>query len=629
MLCLFCVLPSFLAAPKVQAGNKPFPGVMDFLEKQYASPFLVAGKVYEVSGDRLLFSQADVPLETGRLLRVCEHKPGVSPILQSGIAWIQVDAIFADKVLARITQGTASAIKPKDLILTPASPTIYLYTNITGKQGFDHYRQLLTALLNAQFQVKEVSGDTIAGKPESSDVLLRLEWEAGQLVCGLIRLDDGRLLYSETLAYPEAVQTRFPSGHLLAQTVYLPTRAPAAPLAQPSAVPEVSRLATAEPSVQTPKPLAMPVRKPAAPSVQPPAVSEEPGPEPAGPSFQTSKYLEKAEFHRLSKPFLRVQSCDLEGDGKGELAFLSQEAVVIYGFKNDRLIRKLSFRFDKDNYFPIHLHAVDIDGRKGDELLVTLAEPSEILDKKDSRLCSMILTLQKATLHPIIKNWPYYLRVILDRHGRTVALAQSRGGYEPFTGPISMLRWNSAQKTVELGGPYNPARGVYSIYQFNLVPDDPQRVMILEPNNNLNGYFAPEETLEATGIRNYGDFHALAYPIKLEKPEIIGGFDTKTFREIYAPRRFELRPAFDGQSFIIYKERTGSDDILKNAAKKVWGSHGVDQVVGVKWTGQQIVETWKSKELSKNILDFTFTQDSDRILVLYEEEKGCALEALR
>ena len=54
----------------------------------------------------------------------------------------------------------------------------------------------------------------------------------------------------------------------------------------------------------------------------------------------------------------------------------------------------------------------------------------------------------------------------------------------------------------------------------------------------------------------------------------------------------------------------------------------MDQVVGVKWAGEQIVETWQSKKLSKNILDFTFTQDSDRILVLYEEEKGVALEAL-
>ena len=629
ILCLFCVLPFFLSAPQAQARNEPFPGLTDFLKKQYASPFQVAGKVYEISGDRLLFSKSDVPLETGRLLQVCEHKPGVSSALQSRVAWIQVEAFFADKVLARITGGTASAIKAKDLILTSAAPVIYLYTNITGKQGFKQYRQLLTALLDARFQVKEVSGDTIAGKPESSDLLLRLEWEAGQLVCGLTRLDDGGLLYSEALSYPDVVQTRFPSGHLLAQTVYLPARTPAAPLAQPSPAPEASRLATAGPSIQTPKPSSMPVRAPATPSVQPPPVSEKPRSEPAGPTFQTSKPIEKADFHRLSEPFFRVQSCDLEGDGKGELAFLSQEAVVIYGFETGQLVRKMSHRFDKDNYFPLHLHAVDIDGRKGDELLVTLVEPSQALDKKDSRLCSIILTLQKATLHPLVKSWPYYLRVIRDRHGRAVALSQSRGDYEPYADSIRLLRWNSTNKKVELGEPYRPARGVYSIYQFNLVPEDPQRVMILEPNNNLNGYFAPEETLEATGIRNYGDFHELAYPIKLEKDEMIGGFDKKTFREVYAPRRFELRPAFDGQSFIIYKERTGSGGLLKSAVKKVWrGSQGVDQVVGVKWEGEQIVETWKSKELSKNILDFTFSQDSDRILVLYEEEKGCALEAL-
>jgi len=607
------VLPFFLAAPRAQAQNEPFPGLMDFLEKQYASPFQVAGKVYEVSGDRLLFSKTDVPLEIGRLLRVCEHKPGVSPALQSRIAWVQVEAIYPDKVMARITQGEASAIKPQDVILTPSVPMIYLYTNITGKQGFKHYRQLLTALLDARLQVKEVSGDTIAGKPESSDLLLRLEWEAEQLVCGLTRLDGGRLLYSEVLSYPDVIRTAFPSGHPLGQTVSMVARAPVAPSVQPSIEPSI------EPSSQPP----------VQPSLQPPPMPEVTRSIPAGPSFQTPKPLEKAEFHRLSESYLRVQSCDLEGDGKGELAFLSQKAVVIYGFETGQLIRKLSHKFDKNTYFPIHLHAANIDGHKGDELLVTLAEPSETLDKKDSRLCSTILTLQKSTFHPLVKNWPYYLRVIRDRHGRAVALAQSQGAYEPYAGSIRLLRWNSNDKTVELGGPYRPARGIYSIYQFNLVPEDPQRVMILEPNNNLNGYFAPEETLEATGIRNYGDFHELAYPIKLEKAEVLGGFDTKTFREIYAPRRFELRPAFDGQSFIIYKERTGSGGgMLQSAVKKVLSSKGVDQVVGVKWSGQQIVETWKSKELSKNILDFTFSQDSDRILVLYEEEKGCALEAL-
>ena len=628
-LCLFCVLPFFLATPRAQARKEPFPGLMAFFEKQYASPFQVAGKVYEVSGDKLLFSKTDVPLEIGRLLRVCEHKPGVSPVLQSKIAWIQVEALYADKALARITQGAAIAIKPQDIILTPPAPMIYLYTNITGKQGFADYRQLLTALLNAHLQVKEVPGDAIAGKPESSDLLLRLEWEAGQLVCGLTCLDNGRLLYSQALPYPDAVRTQFSSGHPLKQTVVMAVRTPATLSAQPSPAPEESRSVSAGPSFQTPKPLSTPVRAPVVPSVQPPPVPEASLSEPAGPSFQTPKPLEKAEFHRLSEPYRRVQSCDLEADGKGELAFLSQEAVVIYGFQNGQLVRKLSYRFDKDGYFPLHLHAADIDGRKGDELLVTLAEPSQSLEKKDNRLCSIILTFNKGALHTLVKNWPHYLRVIRDRHGRSVALAQPRGDYEPYAGPIRLLRWNPTDKKAELGEPYRPARGIYAIYQFNLVSEDSQRVMILEPNNNLNGYFAPEETLEATGIRNYGDFHELAYPIKLEKAEIIGGFDTKTSREIYAPRRFELRPAFDGQSFIIYKERTGRGGMLKNAVKKVWrGSQGVDQVVGVKWAGEQIVETWKSKELSKNILDFTFTQDSDRILVLYEEEKGCALEAL-
>lgn len=601
---------------------------MDFLAKQYASPFRLAGNVYEVSGDRLLFSKTDVSLETGRLLQVCEHKPGISHALQSRLAWIQVEAVFADNVLARIIERTGRVINPRDLVLTPAPPTIYLYTNIAGKHGFKLYRQLLTDLLKARFQVKEVSGETLSGKPQSSDVLLRLEWEAGHLICGLTRLYDGSLLYSEGRPYPEVVQTQFPAGHLLAQTEYLPPRSPAAPSASTSAIPKASGPVSVESGDRTFEPLAMPVRTPAEPSVQSPSMTEKARSEPARPSFQTPKPIEETGFYKLSESFVRVQSCDLEGDGDVELAFLSQEAVVIYRFETGRLLRKLSYRFDKDDYFPIHLHVVDIDDRRGDELLVTLAEPAEILDKKDSRLCSMILTHQNDTLHPILKNWPYYLRVIRDRDGRAAALAQPRGDYEPYTGPILSLGWNVANNTAALGGPYRPARNIYAIYQFNLVPNDPQRVMILEPNNNLSGYYTPEETLEATGVRNYGDFHELAYPIKLEKDEFIGGFDTKTFQEIYAPRRFELIPSFAGQSFIIYKERSGEGGLLQGAVQKVMASKGVDQVAGVKWLGQQIVETWKSKKISKNILDFTFTQDPPRILVLYEEEKGCALEAL-
>ena len=353
---------------------------MTFLEKQYASPFQVAGKVYEVSGDRLLFSKTDVPLEIGRLLRVCEHKPGASPVLQPRIAWVQVEALFADKVLARITQGEASTIKPQDIILTPSVPMIYLYTNITGKQGFKDYRQILTALLDARFQVKEVTGDVIVGKPESSDLLLRLEWEAGQLVCGLTGFEGGRLLYSEALAYPDVVGTSFPSGHPLGQTVSIPLRTAAAPFIQPSIEP------SSRPPVQ-------PSLQPSLQhSVKPPPVPEASRSVPAGPSFQTPKPIEKADFHKLSESYLRVQTCDLEADGKGELAFLSQKAVVIYGFENGHLVRKMSYRFDNDRYFPLHLHVVDIDGLKGDELLITLSEPYQSLDKKDNRLCSIILT---------------------------------------------------------------------------------------------------------------------------------------------------------------------------------------------------------------------------------------------
>ncbi len=575
----FCwvLIGSFIFSAEAQ--ESPFPGLMIYLEKQYASPFQVAGKVKELSENRLLFSRGNIPLERGQRLWICEHRPGISPPLQRRVARIRVEVLFSDSVLGRVEQVVGRPIEPDDWVLTPPAPAIHLFSNIEAKHTFLPYQQLLKSLIAARFQVQEVAGDTLMAQPDAPDLLLRLEGEAGHLVCQLIPLTGGQVLYSESLPYQGKIRISFPPGHALRRIAPMPVIAPPVPPAQTK------------------------------------------------PSFKTLRPLEKTDFYQLPEPYLRVVHCDLEGDAQPEQAFLGKKGVVIYRLEKERLIEKARYPFIKKNYLPLHLHAMDLDGDGGDEILVTLAEPVRTLDKTDNHLCSQILTFKDGKFQAWIKNWPYYLRVIQDRKGRRVALAQAEGNYEQYAGPIYQVLWNQRTEKVKLGGLYKPATGIYSIYQFNLVPEDAQRVIILEPNDDLNGYSVPSERVEVSGVRNYGRFSELAYPLKLEKDQYLGGFDKKTYRDVYAPRRFELRAGFDGQSFLIYKERGGG--MIKSALKRVWGSaQGMDQVVGVKWMDHRIIESWQSKKLAKDILDFTFVEDPDRILVLYRDGDGYALEAL-
>ena len=582
---------SGLTVLNVHAAEDPFKGLIDYLCKQYANPYEIVGKVNETSKSRILFIKKDHKFETGRRLWVVDHKKGISPPLQERIATIRVDAVFSETVLARVEELVGRQIEQKDLVLIPPVPLIHFYTNIEDKHAFPPYQKLLRSLLDAHFQVMEVTEDTILTKPGEDGLILRLEGEAGHLICLLTPLPGNRVLYSESLAEQGAFQISFDTGHTLNRLVPRLVNVTAAPAAEipPSAITAPRK--TIKHSFQRPEP------------------------------------VEKTDFYRLPEPYFRVVTWDPDGIGQQDLAFLGEDGLVIYRLENGQLVEKIKHEFKK-KYFPLHLHKIDLDGDGGQELLVTLAEKAINMDKEDNRLVSQIVSFKKGQLQTLVHDWPYYLRVIKARNNKCVALAQAGGAYDQYSGPVYRVLWNKTAKKVETGSIYKPANNIHSIYQFNLIPGDLERVIILEPSADLHGYFTPTERVESSGERNYGNYMEIAYPIKLEKDVYVGGFDKKTSQEIYVPRRFEIKPEFDNQAFLLYKERRGGIvGMVSGGLKKLVGySHGIDQVVGVKWIEKRILETWQSRKLTKDVIDFTFLKDPARIMILYRDGDGYALE---
>ena len=591
------------------AQTSRFPGIVSSLKAEYGVPFQVTGRVKEVSQDKILFQKKSDShnVNVGQRLWACDHKKGVSPHLQKKIAWVKVEAMFSQTVMASVEQIMERNVQPGDWILNPPSPLVHVYSNINSKHGFPPYQNLIKDLLNAGFQIKEIQRDVLPRGLGDNDLLLRLESSPGHLICRLIQGQKGKLLFYKVMENGVEVTTAFPVDHEIqiqpsqpqkqqsAAAASTGTESPGAVLSAPSTMPR----ADGQKDIKT----------------SPPSWAKapiEPG------------HRENNDFYRLNKAYLKITACDLEGDGISELAMLNEKGVAVFEFSGSGLTEKLSYKFNKNKVFPLNLQAMDIDHDGTDELFVSLAEPADILDKKDSRLCSEILTLSSNTLLPMVQDWPFYLNVISNRAEQRVALAQKKGEFTQYGGAICRITWNANSGQPEISGKYEPAAGVYSIYQFNLLPDDARRIIVLEQNNDLHGYFVPEERVEASGPRNYGEFKEAGYPLKLEQDQYMGGFsDKKTFQTVYAPRRFELMPQYDDQSFLIYKER--STTLLKKIFKS---NNGKDQIVGVKWNGNRLVETWKSKKFARDLLDFTFLCTPRQLMVLYRDDEGCVVESL-
>jgi len=593
-----------------------FPELMTFLESEYASPFEMAGTVKELSENRLIFTKTDMNLKKGRLLWVCENRPEISPVLQPRVALIKVEAVFKQMVIASVLEMEKNAIKIDDNVVTPPPPVIHVYTNIKDKLGTNAYQDLINALLVKNMQVKEISEDILDPSPEQSDLLLRLEYTADQLVCRCVTPREERLLFYKTISSSNPMETIFPPGHKLKKY-----EKKSALATRDSGVSPEKKSVSGEyrsdfkRAAQTSE-----ISGPAAPQDQKEISSD----------FQKASTPDPTEFHRLSKMYYRSVACDLNGDGSQELALLHESGIDIFRLAYNDITPVLSYEFSDANITPVHLHRADFDNVPGDELLVSLSREVQVLDARDSELCSLILSFKNRTLEVLAEELPYYLRTINDRKGKTRTLAQKKGDYKQFSGPVMEMTWNADNRQVIIKSSYEPAKGVYGIYQFNLRPDDDQRILLIDPDASLRGYFAPEERLEASGTRNYGKFHELSYPVKLEEPEYLGGFDKETERALYTHRRFVHKPSFDHQCFTIYKERKGYMGLIDKAVEMIWTrDRGTDQVAGLKWINQQIVETWTSKKLSRNILDFTFIENPQRILLLYREENGCAVEILK
>jgi hypothetical protein len=276
------------------------------------------------------------------------------------------------------------------------------------------------------------------------------------------------------------------------------------------------------------------------------------------------------------------------------------------------------------------LHTQDLTKDGKAELIVTKGATVTVLDKPDTKINSRIFTFQNNQITPLIDEIPFYLRTIEDRSGQKILIGQKRGKYDPYTGDIYKLDWNSKTESLNVDT-YPPAKNIYSLYQFNLIPKNRKKVMIIEPSNTITVYDTSTEKIIDISDANYGNYYYIPYKIKLEEPKFSkGGFEKQTSKNVYAERRFALKTKYDNQAFLIDKNRPTTRNLIKKTISLARGDRK-DSIVAMKWESGKLRESWHSPEIQKDIIDFGFLNkdNEDELFVLVRDKQGYAIQALR
>ncbi|ACN14635.1 hypothetical protein HRM2_15260 [Desulforapulum autotrophicum HRM2] len=556
---LFVLL--LLSYPKApQANGLDWSETLSFLREKFPRAYVHMGDVVETNGNRVVFNLKTGTTELpsrGSELMVTSHEPGVPVYLQKESGIIKVISILDDRVLAQGVASFKGSFEKGDSIVMPASPTVYLYTQIRDKESFLPYKNLLQGLIDEHLEVVETHDATISNNGGPYGVLLRLDAGNGYLATKIQSIYSGNTFYSGSVPLETAVALSNPDENKV--NVNIPEKQAVAPMVLDG-------------------------------TVHP----------------RKTQTLDGEGYLSLDGEYKRLVFADMDADGKQELILLKDQGI--FGFKpvDGKYLAWKHFLFKGSDLLGIHLHCGDMDMDGKDELLVTLVEETEHLGKKDSILKSLILTFANDTLTILDEHLPFYLRTIQDRGGKVVFIGQAGGQYEPYAGPIFQIHYDKNQKKVVKGPLYKPAAEVFSLYQFNLDPFDEDRLLILEPNNDLYGYHASSEKIGTISPRNYGAYEEISYPVKLKKEVYSQGeFYGIGYKTVFAPRRFVLNKEHANLVFLINKER--ASNIARAAFNKFLGkSSAKDQILGIMWQGDRLIEPWKSEAMERDIIDFCF-----------------------
>ncbi|MEA3348240.1 MAG: hypothetical protein U9Q39_04170, partial [Pseudomonadota bacterium] len=180
---------------------------------------------------------------------------------------------------------------------------------------------------------------------------------------------------------------------------------------------------------------------------------------------------------------------------------------------------------------------------------------------------------------------------------------------------------------------FRQGRDVFSLYNFNMSPFNKSHILVSDEQGNLAGFNAKNSEMLISSDDEFGIFDESPHNQKLKNIEYEGGFSiTRTAEIRYTARRFVKRSNYGQQIFLIKKGRVVNPGLVDKGIGIVFDEKiKHDQIIGLQWRNGEIRESWKSPKFPRDIVDFGFTKENDKemMVVLTRNKDGkYALELL-
>ena len=309
-----------------------------------------------------------------------------------------------------------------------------------------------------------------------------------------------------------------------------------------------------------------------------------------GPAFMavagTSRHADQFwKSHRLKHRINGIAIGDIDRDGKQEVVTITPHTVEAYRLINQRL-HKTKTISDRGLNNLIGVDVADINANGYPEIFVSALSPQQ------NQVRSFVLEFNGQTYIELVKNSPWYFRVVEHPTRGRILLGQKHKTESPFSGKIVEMSWESAE--------YVPANKVFfsrhertNVIGFalgNAMNDGSEVVVAFDELDYLRIYRLAGKEIWKDEERSGGT------PRYYELPNA-GSADLKNLA--YYPMRIQIRDIDrDGKNEVITVKNRKFSKLL--SLRKF--NNGEIEIRS--WDGLGLAVLWRTRKLSGYISDF-------------------------
>ncbi len=272
-----------------------------------------------------------------------------------------------------------------------------------------------------------------------------------------------------------------------------------------------------------------------------------------------------------------ISVADVNGDGKNEVVFITDNSVEIYGFTMSKFIKLAEIK-DKLKIY-ISLDAGDINNNGIAEIFVTDFFETKEMPK------SFVLEWNGKKYVKIADNINMFLRLVKTKSGNDILLGQERDdmGRDIFDRNIYEMRWeNGSYKK----GAFFKAPSKLSVLSTNYFADKENESMIGFTDFDKVAVFDKNDGKKLESAEYYGGGFAF-----IESKYANNDFDDKEY--------FPLRILIDNDNIILAKNEGGTGRLFKGLRK-----YKNSYMLSLNSDKIGFAEKWKTRKLEGYISDY-------------------------